>query len=205
MRAALNWPNGLTLGRLVLGPVVFACLMAERVELSFFLFVFAMATDIYDGYLARRSNTVTQFGRVMDPLADKVLVSLVLVAFLVKSIPYVPLWMVAVIIGRELLILGCRTGVLRSGEGFVTSKIAKWKTAAQMAWVASILLYLTVLTRAGVPVGASLENRAETLLVAFGLTAVVLTLVSGAEYLVSGRSFARTRGAVAGAGRGERG
>jgi CDP-diacylglycerol--glycerol-3-phosphate 3-phosphatidyltransferase len=205
MRASMNWPNGLTLGRLILGPIVFGCLMAGQVGLAFSLFVLAMATDLYDGYLARRSNTVTEFGRILDPLADKVLVCLALVGFVFMSLPYVPLWMVAVIIGRELLILGCRTGAIRSGEGFVTSKIAKWKTAAQMAWVASILLYLTVLSAAGVSVRVPIGGRAETFLVAFGLAAVVLTLVSGAEYLLSGRSFARSRGAVAGAGRGERG
>jgi CDP-diacylglycerol--glycerol-3-phosphate 3-phosphatidyltransferase len=200
----MNWPNGLTVGRLLLGPVVLVCLILGAVRLSFYLFVVAMMTDLYDGYLARLSNNVTEFGKLMDPLADKVLVSLVLVGFLFIGLPYVPLWMVAAIVGRELLILGCRTGAFKSGEGFITSRIAKWKTAAQMVWIASVLLYLTVLSRAGHSLSTPAARPLEVVLWVFGSIAVILTLVSGAEYLMNGRSFSRTAGGTAGAEPGER-
>jgi len=199
----MNWPNGLTVGRLLLGPVVLVCLIAGAVRLSFYLFVVAMLTDLYDGYLARLSNNVTEFGKLMDPLADKVLVSLVLVGFLFLGLPYVPLWMVAAIVGRELLILGCRTGAFKSGEGFVTSRIAQWKTAAQMVWIASVLLYLTVLSRSGHSVSVPAVRPVEVVLWIFGTVAVVLTLVSGAEYLLNGRSFQKAATDVTRAERGE--
>lgn len=186
----MNWPNGLTVGRLILGPVILGCLMAGQVRLSFYLFLVAMITDLYDGYLARRLKKVTEFGKLMDPLADKVVVSLVLVGFLLRGLSYVPLWMVAAIVARELLILGCRTGVFKSGEGFVTSRIAKWKTASQMIWIASILLYMSIVSAIGEPIGEVLGSRIEALLWTFGVAAVVLTIVSGFEYMLNGRGIA---------------
>lgn len=183
----MNWPNGLTLARLIMGPIVLACLLFDSVELAFALFVVAMLTDLYDGYLARLSNNVTEFGKLMDPLADKVLVSLVLVGFLIMGLSFVSLWMVAVIVGRELLILGCRTGVLKSGEGFVTSRTAKWKTAAQMIWIAAALLYLTIKSGLGSGIEEPGNYVVERILWVFGAIAVGLTIISGAEYLIGGR------------------
>ena len=99
--------------------------------------------------------------------------------------------MVALVIGREILILGCRTGVIKSGVPFVTSRIAKAKTAAQMIWIASVLLYLTVLSRFGPAFRAPAGRAVESVLWIFGACAVALTLISGAEYLFNGRGSAR--------------
>lgn len=186
----MNWPNGLTVARMIMGPIVLVCLLTGSVRLAFYIFVIAMVTDIYDGYLARRSNTVTEFGKLMDPLADKVLVSLVLVGFLLMGLPFVSLWMVAVIVARELLILGCRTGVFRSGEGFVTSRAAKWKTAAQMVWVSASLLYLMVIHGLGLSPGDLRCQAVERALWGLGVVAVALTVISGADYLVWSRNSA---------------
>jgi CDP-diacylglycerol--glycerol-3-phosphate 3-phosphatidyltransferase len=191
----MNWPNGLTVARLVLGPIVLVTLLSAGVRLSFCLFVIAMLTDLYDGYLARRSNRVTEFGKLMDPLADKVLVGLVLVGFVILDLPYVPLWMVVTVLGRELLILGCRTGVLKSGEGFVTSRIARLKTAAQMIWIALILLYLS-LPAPGVTGGAPAAGPINAALWGVGVVVVALTVVSGVEYLLNGRGISRAHGAA---------
>lgn len=201
----MNWPNGLTVARLILGPVVLVALSSGSVRLSLYLFLAAMLTDLYDGYLARLSNSVTEFGKLMDPLADKVLVSLVLVGFVLLGLPFVRLWMVAFIIGRELLILGYRTYAANSGEGLVTSRLAKCKTAAQMVWIASILLYLTVLSRAGLPLVPGNWGGVELLLWCFGLVAVLLTIISGAEYLLRDRVLTRSGRSVVGAKPGGRG
>ena len=85
----MNWPNGLSVARLIMGPVVLVCLLTGYVRLAFYIFVVAMLTDLCDGYLARRSNRVTEFGKLMDPLADKVLVSLVLVGLLFMGLTFV--------------------------------------------------------------------------------------------------------------------
>lgn len=179
----MNWPNGLSVARLIMGPIVLFCLLTGSVRLAFYIFVVAMLTDLCDGYLARRSNTVTEFGKLMDPLADKVLVSLVLVGLLFMGLSFVSVWMVAVIIARELLILGCRTGVFKSGEGFVTSRAAKWKTAAQMIWISATLLYLTVISHAGAAPGDPEWHGIERGLWGVGVVAVALTIISAADYL----------------------
>jgi CDP-diacylglycerol--glycerol-3-phosphate 3-phosphatidyltransferase len=182
----MNWPNGLTVARIIMGPVILVCLLTGAVRWAFYLFLVAMVTDLGDGYLARRSNSVTEFGKLMDPLADKVLVSLVLVGFLFVGIPPVQFWMVAVIVGRELLILGCRTGVFKSGEGFVTSRTAKWKTAAQMTWIAACLLYLTAQQGLSSLAGQAWPDAVDRVLWGLGVAAVTLTVVSGVEYLTAG-------------------
>jgi CDP-diacylglycerol--glycerol-3-phosphate 3-phosphatidyltransferase len=179
----MNWPNGLTVARLIMGPVILVCILAGAMRWAFYLFLVAMMTDLYDGYLARRSNSVTEFGKLMDPLADKVLVSLVLVGFLFVGLSPVQFWMVAVIVGRELLILGCRTGVFKSGEGFVTSRTAKWKTAAQMTWIAACLLYLYVQPSLQPFAGLAWPEALDKVLWGLGVAAVTLTVVSGIEYL----------------------
>jgi len=184
----MNWPNGLTVARLIMGPVVLACLLAGAVRLALYIFVVAMLTDLYDGYLARLSNRVTEFGKLMDPLADKVLVSLVLVGLLLTGEPFAPLWMVAIIIGRELLILGCRTGVFKSGEVLVTRRTAQWKTAVQMVWLAAALLYLAFGPAAGLTPGSGGASAAERVLWCLGFVSVVLTVVSGAQYMIGRRN-----------------
>jgi CDP-diacylglycerol--glycerol-3-phosphate 3-phosphatidyltransferase len=184
----MNWPNGLTVARIIMGPIVLVCLLTGSVRPAFWIFVVAMLTDLYDGYLARRSNNVTQFGKLMDPLADKVLVSLVLVGLLLTGRSFAPLWMVAVVIGRELLILGCRTGVFKSGETLVTRRTAKWKTAAQMVWLAASLLYLAAVPTLGLTPGGDAATAVEKVLWYLGIIAVVLTVVSGAQYMIGRRN-----------------
>ena len=184
----MNWPNGLTLARMVMGPIVLVCLLTGAVRPAFYIFVVAMLTDIYDGYLARRSNSVTEFGKLMDPLADKVLVSLVLVGFVLVGASFAPLWMVAIVIGRELLILGCRTGVFKSGEVLVTRRTAKWKTAVQMTWVSASLLYLAFGASLNLSPGSGGGVLVERGLWYLGLVSVGLTVISGSQYLIGRRN-----------------
>jgi CDP-diacylglycerol--glycerol-3-phosphate 3-phosphatidyltransferase len=184
----MNWPNGLTVARLILAPVVLACLLTGAFRLALYVFVIAMLTDLYDGYLARLSDRVTEFGKLMDPLADKVLVSLVLVGLLFLGVPFVSPWMVAVIIGRELLILGCRTGVFKSGEVLVTRRTAKWKTASQMVWLAAGLLYLSYGQSLGLAPASNGAHAVERALWYVGLVSVGLTVVSGAQYMIGRRN-----------------
>jgi len=184
----MNWPNGLTVARIIMAPVVLACLVAGAVRAAFYIFVVAMLTDLYDGHLARLSGRVTEFGKLMDPLADKVLVSLVLVGLLLVGAPFAPLWMVAVIVGRELLILGCRTGVFKSGETLVTRRTAKWKTAVQMVWLSAALLYLAFGPAAGLTAGSGGALVVERVLWYLGLLSVLLTVVSGAQYMIGRRN-----------------
>ena len=99
----LNVPNALTILRLVLIPVVCYLIAVGRMMPALALFVFASITDVVDGYIARKHNLITDFGKLMDPLADKFMVMAVMVSLAIKGIA--PLAAIAVLIAKELLML----------------------------------------------------------------------------------------------------
>jgi CDP-diacylglycerol---glycerol-3-phosphate 3-phosphatidyltransferase len=137
-----NLPNVLTVTRILAIPVVMVLLCFSSPWASFMAAVFfaaAGATDILDGFLARRQRAVTPFGKFMDPLADKLLVS----AALIMLIPLgrAPAWMVVVIIGRELMVTGLRG--LAAAEGIILApdRWGKAKTLLQMVAITALILH----------------------------------------------------------------
>ncbi len=139
----MNLPNKLTMFRVVLIPVFLILYLAKPFgELSgpFALLVFCVAslTDALDGHLARKHNLVTNFGKLMDPLADKLLVISALVAMIETGI--VPAWIVIVVISRELAITGFRQLAVEQGKVIAASKLAKFKTISQMVFIIYALL-----------------------------------------------------------------
>ena len=145
MRKSINIPNALTASRILLTPVFLACLFANGWGwkwMALMVFTIASLTDLYDGYLARRGNSVTTLGRFLDPLADKILASAALIAFVVVGL--VEMWLVVVIVGRDVLVTGFRMVALYNGHQVVTSKLAKWKTTAQLTVIFLILAYISI-------------------------------------------------------------
>lgn len=137
-----NLPNLLTVARILAIPVVMVLLCFSSPWASFLgalVFSVAGATDILDGFLARRQRAVTPFGKFMDPLADKLLVS----AALIMLIPLgrVPAWMAVIIIGRELMVTGLRG--LAAAEGIILApdRWGKTKTILQMVAVTALILH----------------------------------------------------------------
>ncbi|MCD4690785.1 CDP-alcohol phosphatidyltransferase family protein [bacterium] len=183
----MNWANALTSARLVMGPVILWMIVTGQACAAFLVFVVAMLTDLCDGYLARRSKQVTRVGELLDPLADKVLVTLSLFALAATAGELVPTWMLVVVVARELLILGCRLGVIGTGSGFSTSRMAKWKTAAQMGWISLILMFLAATQpETGAPLLVASGWMTTTLRVC-GIGAILLTVASGVAYVVPAR------------------
>lgn len=143
--ADMNMPNKLTLARIILIPVfVFFLLMRSSLPLvaswiSFLVFVIASLTDAADGYLARKNNQVTNFGKIADPLADKLLVSSALIGFV--SLNLISPWPVIIIIGREFAVTGLR--VIAASEGFIISASiwGKLKTITQIIAILVFLLF----------------------------------------------------------------
>lgn len=154
----LNLPNMLTVLRIMLVPVLVVALLGNTPEgdvLAAVVFALASATDFVDGYLARSRQTVTTFGKLMDPLADKLLIVAALVALV--SLNRVEAWVAMVIITRELAVTVLRLGATQAGVVMAASMLGKLKTCMQIAlilaliavpgqplWV-SLLLYATVL------------------------------------------------------------
>lgn len=144
----LNIPNFLTVMRVVSVPFFIYFLFGSSQLfrfIAFLLFLFASITDLFDGYLARKWNQETEFGKFMDPMADKILVIGALITFLFLS-AQVKVWMVLVIIGRDMLITVLRYLAIQNGKSLRTSRLGKIKTAFQMISIAVILVSLFVLT-----------------------------------------------------------
>ena len=126
-------PNILTITRILLTPVFIMLLFYEHPYSNFWalvVFVIASITDAYDGYVARKYDLETDYGRFLDPLADKILVSSAFISFAVMEI--VPFWMVGLIIFRDLFVTGLRMVMNQKGFIMQTSKSAKVKTGVQI-------------------------------------------------------------------------
>lgn len=141
-------PNYITYGRIIVIPlVVWLLISPTRFEqwLAFILFTLAGISDLADGFLARRFGAVSNFGKLLDPLADKILVIAVLVMLTALRHPiygdsWVPAWMVVSVAAREVWVTGLRGLAAQSGVIVPASSSAKWKTVIQMVAVGALIL-----------------------------------------------------------------
>jgi len=143
----MNLPNKLTLARILMVPVFVALLSVESLAcqiLAYVVFVAATLTDYYDGKIARERNLVTNFGKLFDPIADKVLLAAALVMLMKLSVLYIPGWTVIAILGREFLISGARS--LAASEGLVipANKWGKTKAVLQMVYIFVFLAFVII-------------------------------------------------------------
>ena len=141
-----NLPNLLTISRIVVIPVIFLTVYIHSVWWGLFaavLFIIASITDYFDGYLARARGEVSAFGRLLDPIADKLLVTSALVVLLAKpgmlvtKLSFIP---IIVILCRELLVSGLREFLMEVKIGMPVTRLAKWKTGFQMTALSMLLL-----------------------------------------------------------------
>ena len=141
----MGLPNQLTVLRMILTPLLVYLLSREGVSFRYYalvVFLLASLTDWYDGYVARKWGIVTQWGKFLDPLADKILVITLFCVFVWLGL--VKAWMVVVIAARDVVMTLLRLYGDWKRQPVVTSMSAKWKTGGQMAAIYIILLYLVV-------------------------------------------------------------
>ena len=185
----MNLPNRLTLGRLIL-TVFFVGFLSTSTHwgdvVALLLFIIASITDWLDGYLARRLGQMTNFGKLMDPLADKVLVASALICLI--PLGALPAWAVIVIITREFLITGLRQLAASQGLILPSDPLGKHKTA----WQLITILFFLILLAAGDCFGDEsrwlrfLWVKVGPLLI--GIT-ILLTIYSGLAYLWKNRNL----------------
>jgi CDP-diacylglycerol---glycerol-3-phosphate 3-phosphatidyltransferase len=135
----MNLPNGLTLVRIFLVPVLVAVLLTRYdMLLAAFIFLAASLTDLLDGYVARKTGQVTTLGVLLDPIADKLLISSAFISLV--QLQFVPAWMVVIIIGREFAVTGLRS--IASSQGFTidASELGKIKMVTQVAAITLLIL-----------------------------------------------------------------
>ena len=180
-RSNINIPNLLTFFRIILTPILFMVLLKSPGRfLSFvaaLVFVLASITDFLDGYLARRMNLVTTLGKFLDPLADKLLVGVALIMMI--QLDRVAPWIVALIVGREILVMSLRLVAAREQIVIETTIIAKYKTGFQIAAVIGLLMHYSYRIGYG-PSSFMLDFHALGSWLLY--IAMMITLWSGADY-----------------------
>ena len=195
----MNLPNKLTLSRIALTFVFMVFLFSKGFlfrYLALVTFIIASFTDFYDGHIARSRNLITDFGKLMDPIADKILVLAAFLAFVELQI--IPAWMVVLIIVREFVITGMRLLAASKGVVLPADKSGKHKTASQMVAIFSILSYLAIRdtmrflqdTKGVVQFrGSGIEGFFDFAIVILMIVTVSFTLSSGIFYLWSNKDI----------------
>jgi len=185
----MNLPNKLTVSRLWLTAGFVCCIsiggIPARFTIALVVFLAATVTDYLDGVIARRRGLITDFGKLADPLADKILTASAFISLC--AIGRFPAWAVIVIVSREFLITGLRSLAASKGIVVPADKLGKHKTAWQMITIIYFLLLLAVGEWDSSP-GPAWEIGAHGLIA----VTVILTVYSGAAYLAKNRALIRS-------------
>jgi CDP-diacylglycerol--glycerol-3-phosphate 3-phosphatidyltransferase len=176
---AFSGPNQLTLFRIAAVPLIIILMLFPNRICTFIaalIFSAAAITDYFDGFLARKRGLVTTLGKVMDPVADKLLVSSAFIMLTAQG--WVPAWMACIIIGRELAVNGLRNIIAERGEDLSASNLGKYKTGFQIAAIIPLMIHYPFL-------GLNVQVIGNLFL--WG--ALVFTIWSGADYFIRCRSL----------------
>jgi CDP-diacylglycerol--glycerol-3-phosphate 3-phosphatidyltransferase len=138
-----NLPNALTLFRIFLVPFLVVVLLTKfsgREFVGLAIFLLAAATDFFDGWIARRRNQTTRLGALLDPIADKLLMSAAFISLVEMDPMHVPAWMVVIIIGREFAVSGLRSIAAQQGVTIAASPLGKGKMVSQVIAISLLIL-----------------------------------------------------------------
>lgn len=174
----MNLPNKLTIARMISVPFFIIAFLLGMYPVALVLFIAASITDYFDGKIARSQNLVTNFGKIMDPLADKILVYSALCLFIEAEL--IEAWMLIIILAREFIIAGMRTVAASEGRVLAAGMSGKIKTVLQMF---AVIIYLFALCS---------ENMRTTVLLIANIVfyaSLVMTVYSGAEYVYKNRDI----------------
>lgn len=171
----MNLPNKLTLLRVIMVPFFIAAFLMDQHLIALVLFALASITDFLDGKIARERNLVTNFGKIMDPLADKILVYSALCLFLEGG--YIKSWMLIVLLAREFIIAGMRTVAASEGTVLAAGMSGKIKTALQMVGIIIMMLGLAIPQRENILIIGSL----------IFFVSIIAAVYSGVEYIIKNR------------------
>ena len=187
----MTLPNQLTILRIILTPIFLYLFLSKDpllIQISIGVFLVAALTDWYDGWLARKFNYITDWGKFWDPLADKILTSTALLGFVFVGL--LQLWMVLLIVLRDLIITLLRIYAESRGYNFVTSYYAKWKTVLQMVFLYYLLLLHGGLNTVEVYSGNEQlfkQLSDKNLIYIIMLVITVITVHSGLTYLLKNK------------------
>ena len=195
----MNLPNQLTIGRLgMTGLFVMVMSFPDsyikenqlpdcRITVAIIFFLIASITDFLDGYFARKLDLVTDFGKLMDPLVDKILTSAVFIILTKEEM--VPAWITITIIGREFLVTGLRLLASNQGSLLSADSLGKWKTATQIITAIYFLIAIGSDEKMISPLTSLQQPFIGNVLL---IICTMITVISGASYLIKNLSLVRT-------------
>ena len=194
----MNLANKLTLIRIILVPVFLVFIAVKNLPyvsiIATFIFIIASITDQLDGYIARSRNQITNFGKFMDPLADKLLVTSALISLV--ELQLIPSWAAIVIIAREFAVSGLRTIAASEGKIIAASYWGKIKTVIQIIAIILLLLQVNIINSPAIKevvVNSSfLSNFFKYVPNVFLYLAVIITILSGIDYFVKNKKVIDT-------------
>ena len=172
----MNLPNKLSIVRVLCIPVIVVLLYLEPDECRIaagIVFIVASMTDFLDGFIARKYKLVTDFGKFIDPVADKLLVLTTLIMMLHRGL--MEAWIIVVVLARELAVDGLRMVAVNQGKVIAASKLGKIKTTCQMVLIIVSLLF-------------NLPVLSEWFMIVLSSVTVAITLFSAVDYFVRNRS-----------------
>ncbi|WP_294466885.1 CDP-diacylglycerol--glycerol-3-phosphate 3-phosphatidyltransferase [uncultured Anaerofustis sp.] len=174
----MNLANKITLFRVIMIPIYVVMMIMTNIPNNYLIagiiFIIASISDFVDGQIARKCNMVTDFGKFVDPLADKLLVMAAMLCFV--EINFIPAWIVITILAREFIVTGLRTLAASNGVVIAADKIGKLKTTTQM--IALVLMHFS-----------GLNETIYTVSIVLMYAALILTVVSGVNYLILNKNL----------------
>ena len=189
----MNLPNKITLVRILLVFIFMFFLFSKGLTfkcLALVTFMVAAFSDYLDGFIAKRYHITSDFGKFMDPIADKILTLAAFLAFVEMKL--IPAWMVVIILMRELIITGIRFVALTRGDVLPASLAGKQKTVSQMFSIFVILIFI-IFKEAGVRVfgfwSPDFEYWYKQIIFILMLITVALTMISGVSYLINSKKY----------------
>lgn len=194
----MNLANKLTLIRIILVPIFLVFIAYQGLPygsvIATLIFIIASVTDQLDGYIARSRNQVTNFGKFMDPLADKLLVTAALISLV--ELQLVPAWAAIVIIAREFAVSGLRTIAASEGLVIAASWWGKIKTVIQIIAIVLLLLQVNIINSPGIKELVAGSNFLRNFFIyipdIFLYLAVTITIISGVDYFRKNKNVINT-------------
>lgn len=186
----MNTPNKLTVSRIIATPIFMAALMIEfpyHYTAALILFAAASLTDMIDGKMARKYNLITDFGKFLDPLADKMLTTAAFLGFIKMGIGWQVTWITFIVLFREFLISSLRLTVVSSGGKVIAANMwGKCKTVSQMAGIIFALLAYALISDFGV---AGIKPACDIIISVLFWVSAVLCIISGGIYLFASKEY----------------
>lgn len=209
----MNLPNKLSLLRIILIPVTMLFMLPislygfepegwnafinnHGMLIAGIVFIIASLTDFFDGQIARRCNLITDLGKFLDSLADKMLVIAVLIAFV--AIGRISPWLLAIIVLREFMVTGIRLVASKEGVVMAAKMIGKIKTTTQMIAIIYLMFEPTIMKITGDDYAASLNSPCVVSVIGdvLFIVCVIMTIVSGMDYLIKNKGYLKDKPAV---------